>query len=381
MDDGLTVIGIPDAPILVRAARADDIPLLVRIENEAFATDRLTDPDFRDLLSAPYSATMVAAALDHHIAGYATILFGRGAALARLYSLAVSPLHRRLGIGRQLLAAVERYAIEKYAVAMRLEARADDPVAQALYLAAGYVPIAPQAHYYEDEGDAVRMHKPLVPHWRRPVARVPYYAQTLDFTGGSAALLMAIAALDPDAAMNQAAEIRLWRESTVAIPGSNASACSPEGLALAAHRRGFRVEVFLSTADDAFTASPRADHDRAAIRLLQEEFRRELLDAGVPVLRQPLTVEVMRARFESGAIPLVLISGQRLGAQKQPHWVTVAGFDEQLVYIHDPDIDDSRQRSANHCIEVPVPIAQFWDMARYGRTRYRATVLIMTGPA
>ena len=102
-----------------------------------------------------------------------------------------------------------------------------------------------QPHYYEDDVAAVRMEKSLAPPPDPSLMRVPYYAQTLDFTCGPAAIMMAMHALDRAMPLDQTSEIRLWRELTTVFMTSGLGGCSPEGLALAAQRRGFHVELFL----------------------------------------------------------------------------------------------------------------------------------------
>ncbi|MDF5829439.1 peptidase C39 family protein [Pseudomonas aeruginosa] len=50
-----------------------------------------------------------------------------------------------------------------------------------------------------------------------------------------------------------------------------------------------------------------------------------------------------------GGQPLVLISSYRLTCSKAPHWVLVIHYDEDFVYLHDPDVDHSQHRQLLDC--------------------------------
>lgn len=361
---------------IIRAATADDIPTLVAIENRSFSTDRISRRSFRYLLSKANASVLVETDAAGIVRGYALLLFNRGTSLARLYSIAVDPLRQREGVGRALLAAAEAAARDRGTAWMRLEARADALGVQAFYKAHGFRKFALQPHYYEDDVAAVRMEKSLAPRRDPSLMRVPYYAQTLDFTCGPAAVLMAMRALDPQTRVDQTAEIRLWRESTTVFMTSGLGGCSPEGLALAAHRRGFSVDLFLSDGGVLFVDSVRSPLKREVIRLVQEDFREQLSCSGVKVTFRPLSLEAMRRYCEDGSVPVVLISSWRLDREKQPHWVVVTGFDANYVYLHDPNVDEDLDKTPTDCMQIPVLQGEFLKMARYGKSQQQAALVI-----
>lgn len=363
----------------VRPATPADVDALVHIETSAFETDRLSARRFRYLLKKANALSLVAAGEDDIPLGYAMVLFNRGTSLARLYSIAVDPSKRGLGLGEMLLQAAEAGARDRDTACMRLEVRADDPPAQAFYRSHGYRQFAVHHHYYEDHADALRMEKSLAPRRDPSLTRIPYYAQSLDFTCGPAAALMAMHAIDPQIAVDQIGELRLWRESTTVFMTSGVGGCSPEGLALAVHRRGFDVEVFLSDTGILFIDSVRSPRKRAVIRLVQEDFRRQLAEAGIETVFRPLSVETMREKMEAGGIPLVLISSYRFDREKQPHWVVVTGFDDKYVYLHDPNVDADLDKTATDCMQIPVLQRDFAKMARYGRSQLKAALIISKG--
>lgn len=361
---------------MIRPAELTDIPALVAIETRSFETDRLSQRSFRYLLSRGHAATVVEAGGDGQIRGYAMVLFSRGTSLARLYSIAVDPDHRGHGLGTALLRAAEDAAREHDAAYMRLEVRVDDPATQRLYHKEGYRKFAVQHHYYEDDIDAIRMEKPLGPRPDPSLARVAYYSQSLEFTCGPAALLMAMHAVDPDVEVDRPAELRLWRESTTIYMTSGHGGCSPLGLAVAAAHRGFGVEVWLSQKEPLFVNSVRSDKKKEVIGLVEEDFRLEAEERDIPINYRPLSVRRMREEFEEGGIPVVLISSYRFDREKTPHWVVVTGFDDKYVYLHDPYIDPDQEKSATDCMQIPVPLSDFERMARYGRSQQKAALVI-----
>jgi ribosomal protein S18 acetylase RimI-like enzyme len=367
------------AAVLIRPATADDTDALVGIETRAFVTDRLSRRAFRYLLSKANAVTLVEAAETGPVRGYAIVLFNRGTSLARLYSIAVDPRYQRLGLGSALLKAAIAAARDYAAAYLRLEVRADAEATQAFYRAHGFRKFGLQPHYYEDDVAAVRMEKSLAPPPDPSLMRVPYYAQSMDFTCGPAAMLMAMWALDPSVRVDQMAEIRLWRESTTVFMTSGLGGCSPEGLALAAQRRGFSVELFLGYPGIMFADSVRSPRKREVIRLVQEDFREQLLDSRVRILFRPMTLDEMRRRCQEGSIPIVLISSYRFDHEKQPHWVVVTGFDQNYVYLHDPNVDEDLDKTPTDCMQIPVLQSEFVKMARYGKAYQQAALVIGKG--
>lgn len=361
---------------MIRPARLSDLADLVRIEDRSFVSDRLSQRSFRYLLSRANAATLVEEGEDGEIRGYAMVLFSRGTSLARLYSIAVDPDRRGRGLGTALLRAAEEAARARNAAYMRLEVRVDDPATRRLYEREGYRKFAVQHHYYDDDVDAIRMEKSLAPRPDPQIARVPYYPQSLDFTCGPAALLMAMHALDPEIVVDRQAELRLWRETTTIFMTSGHGGCSPTGLALAAVRNGFDVALHLSQKEPLFVDSVRSGKKKEVIRLVEEDFRAEARRAHIRIHYRPLSANAMRRALESGAIPIVLISSYRLDRLKSPHWVVVTGFGGGYVYLHDPYVDTDEGKSAMDCMQIPIPLADFAKMARYGRSQQKAALVV-----
>ena len=89
------------------------------------------------------------------IAGFAIMQFSEDT--AHLNLLAVSLLHRRRGIARQLMAWLEETALTAGTFNIALELRATNVAAQAFYAALGYREIGRVRAYYEGAEDAIRM--------------------------------------------------------------------------------------------------------------------------------------------------------------------------------------------------------------------------------
>lgn len=366
---------------MIRSAQLGDLDALVALEVHAFETDRLTRRSLRHLLTRAKAATLVYED-EGRLLGYVTLLFKRGTSLAHLYSIAVSSEARGRGVGKALVEAAECESRVRDCAYVRLEVRVDNTASLALFRGMGYRQFGRYDDYYEDHADALRFQKPLVPLPAPTIARVPYFEQTLDFTCGPAALMMAMKALDPTLVLDRKLELRLWREATTIFMLSGHGGCGPYGLALAAAARGFRVSVHLSGEDGVFLGrSVRDPEKREVMRLVQEDMEEELRSMGIPVSVPVLRVTELAQRLATGALPLVLVSSYRLYGDRLPHWVVVTGVDRHFVYIHDPFVDRARGGARVASIDLPIDRRSFDRMARYGRAGHGAALVLERGPA
>lgn len=80
---------------------------------------------------------------------------------AHLVLLAVAPEHRRLGVGRKLVAWIESMATVAGCEQIALEARASQPGTRAFYRALGYREVDVVPGYYEGVEAAVRLVRDL----------------------------------------------------------------------------------------------------------------------------------------------------------------------------------------------------------------------------
>ena len=360
---------------MIRPATLHDIDTLVNIENQCFGSDILSRRSFRYLLTKGHAHTLVDEQ-DGAVRGYAMVLLSSGTSMARLYSLAVDPARRRQGVGSQLLDAAEHAAQEQDCVSMRLEVRRDNAAAQALFHKTGYKQFGAIADYYEDHMDALRFEKSLAPHLAPALVRVPYFQQSLDFTCGPAAVMMAMHALDPSLSLDRKLELRIWRESTTVFMTSGHGGCGPYGLAISAYRRGFDVEVYVNDDSALFVDSVRSEEKKEVIRLVQEDFIEEIENSPIKVSYRMMGVAELQRKFEQGCMPIVLISSYRIYKEKFPHWVVVTGFDERFIYVHDPLVDSDAGETVTDSINMPILKRDFERMARYGKASQRAVLIL-----
>ena len=364
---------------MIRPARRQDLDILVEIETQAFITDRFSRRSFHYLLTKANAMTLVYEE-DKVVFGYVMLLFHTGTSLARLYSLAVLPEHQGKGIGNKLLAAAEQAAQEHDCISLRLEVRRDNSQGINFYRKTGYKQFGKiVADYYEDHMDALRFEKLLAPHLKPDLAKVPYYQQTLEFTCGPSALLMAMKALDKSVPLDRTQELRLWRESTTIFMTSGHGGCGPYGLALAAIHRGFDVEVFVNEPGVMFVDSVRSEDKKEVMKLVQEDFVNELSGLPVKIHYGALTVNDLENHFYDGGIPVVLISSYRIYKEKFPHWVVVTGFDERYIYVHDSFVDPSLNKTVTDVMNMPILRSEFQRMARYGKAGQKAALIIKSG--
>jgi len=363
--------------VTIREAGVQDVDALVALEQAAFQGDRISRRQFRYLLTRGHARTLVAPdPLGRGLLGYVMLLFSRGTSLARLYSIAVSAAARGMGLGRELVRAAEEVAGRNGCADLRLEVRRDNPASLALFRGMGFREFGTIEDYYEDHMGALRLQKSLAPGPDPALVRAPYYAQTLDFTCGPAAVMMAMRALDPALKLDRRLELRLWREATTIFMTSGHGGCGPYGLALAAARRGHAVELLVRASGVAFFDSVRSEEKKRVMRLVQEDMAEELEQLHVPITQGPVNVAGLEARFNAGRVPVVLISSVRIYAERFPHWVTVTGFDDRFIYVHDPLVDVDEGERALDSVNMPILRRDFERMARYGRAGLQAAVIV-----
>jgi ribosomal protein S18 acetylase RimI-like enzyme len=144
----------------IRRGRPADLDALWELENQVFATDRMSRRSLRRLLASESAVAMVARA-DGAIMGVAVVLFRVNSQMARLYSLAVAPKYTGRGIASALLAMAEKIARRHKCRSLRLEVHERNHGAIKVYRRAGYQEFGRYDHYYQDRGHALRFEKQL----------------------------------------------------------------------------------------------------------------------------------------------------------------------------------------------------------------------------
>lgn len=148
----------------LRDATAEDLDAIMAIEERSFPTDAWSRETMASELAGPHGRYLV----DEHddvIIGYGGVRALQGGADADIQTIALLAEYRGEGRGRALLRALLAAAAERGAREVFLEVRADNPVAEALYLAEGFVEIARRPRYYQpDDVDAIVMRLELRRH-------------------------------------------------------------------------------------------------------------------------------------------------------------------------------------------------------------------------
>lgn len=371
----MTALAASANDLMVRPAQSADLEGLVALENASFATDKLSRRSFRHWLSSEHRALLLAewAGL---VAGYILIIYHPGTRLARIYSLAVAPQLRGNGIAKTLMLAGEQAARDDGRLYLRLEVSVDNAPAIRLYESLGFQKFGLYRDYYQDHKDALRYQKRIRRYRDTPQHRsVHWLRQTTPFTCGPAALMMAMHALNKSYLPSREQEIELWREATTIFMTSGHGGCHPIGLALAAKRRQFAVEVWINQTGSLFIDSVRSEDKKQIVELVDTCFKREAAEQGVSIHYANVTQNDLIAAFEAGAIPLILISTFSMDRKKAPHWVVMSGFDKDCLYMHDSDPDDGRQNELD-CQFIPIAREDFDRMSCFGKSRLRTAVIV-----
>jgi ribosomal protein S18 acetylase RimI-like enzyme len=362
----------------IRDAKLADVDRLVALEHQCFDNDRISRRQFRHLLTRANAAVTIAER-EEQLLGDVVVLFNRATSTARIYSIAVDRQARGQGIARHLVRAAEAAAWTRQRAWMRLEVRKDNVASIKLFEALGYHRFGEHRHYYADHADAWRYEKTLRPVSGIDLRPIPYFRQSLDFTCGPASLMMAMHALDPAVEPSRKLELRLWREATTIFMTAGHGGCGPYGLGLAAARRGFSVEIYVTDPGVHFIDSVRDPAKKEVIALVQEDMREQLQGLGVAIHHEELDPQQLRAHFRAGAVPLALLSSWQIYEAKVPHWVVISGFDDHFVFVNDPFVDEEKGETELDSINMPIANDTFHHIARYGRRALRAIVLI-SGP-
>lgn len=145
----------------LRAATTADLGAIMAIESRSFPTDAWSAATMGAELGSPHGVYIV----DVHegaVVGYGGVRALRGGAQADIQTIALDVAHRGAGRGRALLRALLGAAVERGAREIFLEVRADNPVAEALYLSEGFAEIGRRPRYYQpDDVDAIVMRRTL----------------------------------------------------------------------------------------------------------------------------------------------------------------------------------------------------------------------------
>ncbi|MCH8538100.1 MAG: GNAT family N-acetyltransferase/peptidase C39 family protein [Alkalimonas sp.] len=362
--------------LLVRSAELADLTALLQLEQACFASDRLSRRSFRHFILDKRSDIQLLVKHDA-IVGYFLVLYRRGTSLARLYSLAVLPSERKQGYAQKLLNEAEAAARQRRCVFLRLEVRLDNQAAIQLYRSQGYQDFDVKHDFYEDHSDALCMQK-RVYFFDAGAARpqVGYIQQSTSFTCGPASLLMAMNYFEPNQYHPYLEELEIWREATTIFMTSGHGGCGPRGLALAAFKRGFDVQVLLNQNGPLFMDSVRTQEKKTILEWVYQVELQKVEQAGISVQIQDFSLTELLRWLNDGYLVLILISTWQFDRSKAPHWVVLCDADDYFVYLNDPDVDIEQGRTAAEYQYIPVSLDVFQKAFSYGKQRLKAAIAL-----
>jgi ribosomal protein S18 acetylase RimI-like enzyme len=359
----------------IRRATIKDLPALIDLETRGFRADHFSPGQFKYLLTRAHGHVLIVE-FKRKVAGAAIMLWRRGRTVARLYNIVIDPTLQGKGLGARLLEACEREAFRQGYRKISLEVRTDNKAAIAFYRYHGYTLKETLPRYYSGKASGYRMVKSLPGSAFKDIKLdVPYYGQTLEFTCGSACLMMAFKYFKPGVKLNRTLELRLWREATLIFMTAGFGGTGPFGLALAAQSRNFPVRLVLSAKQTPFFSSVRTRGKREVIKLVHDDLKRQALASGVRAEYYDFAIDDISAEMHKGKLAIVLISTYHLHGDRAPHWVLITGLDSEYVYFHDPyhKFYDKKPRLPVH---VKVHIDDFRKMRRYGKDLYKCALFI-----
>lgn len=206
--------------------------------------------------------------------------------------------------------------------------------------------------------------------------RLPYYNQSTDFTCGAASLLMAMKGLDPATPFDRVHELQIWREANTVYMGAGHAGSSPYGIALAAWRRGFHAEIWLSHKGAILLDYQKKPEWRKAGKLMQDADADAVRELGLPIEIRKWDVGDLAEARRHGAIPIVLVTTRAFHGDNTPHWLVFTDSDDESVYLNDPWISRNKGQTARFQTGRAAAHAAFMNMAKYGPRQERAVVLI-----
>lgn len=151
----------------LRRATLDDLDSIMAIETTTFTDDAWSASTMRGELADRNGYYLVAFPPDDpsRVEAYAGLRAPQRAPQADIQTIAVVESARRAGLGRVLMLRLIDKARQRGATELFLEVRADNPGAQALYLALGFEQIARRPNYYGAGADALVMRLAIPPTW------------------------------------------------------------------------------------------------------------------------------------------------------------------------------------------------------------------------
>lgn len=148
-------MGVVVEKLVFRKMTLDDLPSIMNIEQDSFATP-WTEEAFRNELTNNMFAQYMVMEYEGEVIGYAGMWIIVDE--AHITNVAILTPYRGQGLGKLLMAELQRTASFLGAARMTLEVRASNEIAQRLYRRYGFVNSGVRPGYYSDnQEDAIIM--------------------------------------------------------------------------------------------------------------------------------------------------------------------------------------------------------------------------------
>lgn len=148
-------MGVVVEKLVFRKMTLDDLPSIMKIEQDSFATP-WTEEAFRNELTNNMFAQYMVMEYEGEVIGYAGMWIIVDE--AHITNVAILTPYRGQGLGKLLMAELQRTASFLGAARMTLEVRASNEIAQRLYRRYGFVNSGVRPGYYSDnQEDAIIM--------------------------------------------------------------------------------------------------------------------------------------------------------------------------------------------------------------------------------
>jgi ribosomal-protein-alanine N-acetyltransferase len=160
--------------LLIRNLAARDLDAVLVLAADSLEAPHWNRRDYEQILTAEPSDRLLRCGLvaesGGNVAGFAVVSWLRHEAAAEVEGLFVELNCRRQGVGSALIAACMAWAAKAGASAVRLEVRASNTAAHALYRRYGFSPAGVRRAYYSaPTEDALVLQAPLLPQTSVPL--------------------------------------------------------------------------------------------------------------------------------------------------------------------------------------------------------------------
>ncbi len=175
---------------------------------------------------------------------------------------------------------------------------------------------------------------------------IPNYAQSEEFTGSAACVMMVLKYINKDFKMKKETEFEIWND---AIGGSIWHG-SKYGIAYALAKRGAKPKIISNNLKDEGYERKLAVYEGTnldTLRASYNEVREKVKSLKIPEEHRQVSINTLKKELEEGRIPIVLVNSGYLEEGKTsendagPQWVVVKGYDSDTFYINDPFSDST----------------------------------------